>query len=255
MHAAFENALKLLLAPVLIWQGLRVRKHALILPEPRGPRSGRTGTGPRLRLLILGDSSAAGVGVPTQNEALTGQLVGALAEDFTITWDLVARTGATTASTFDWVQKLEPNTFDAVVLAIGVNDVTRSVPLGRWINQNAKLSDLLIGKFNTKRIYTTSLPPMGQFTVFPQPLRWLIGLTAARYDRHMSAFQARRCEITRIRFALSADPAFMATDGYHPGSKFYAIWAQELTKCIKRDFAQETGGKPSSQPSSYLYET
>jgi hypothetical protein len=74
VHVVVETSLKLLLAPLLIWQGLHVRKHALVLPEPAGPRSGTLGSGAPLRLLILGDSSAAGVGVAHQSEALSGQL-------------------------------------------------------------------------------------------------------------------------------------------------------------------------------------
>ena len=57
------------LAPLLILQGLYVRRVTPKLPEPLGKRSGVHGTGPRLRLLILGDSAAAGVGVSTQSQA------------------------------------------------------------------------------------------------------------------------------------------------------------------------------------------
>jgi hypothetical protein len=51
------------LAPVLLLQGLRVRLVTPRLPEPPGPRAGSAGQGPALRLLIAGDSAAAGVGV------------------------------------------------------------------------------------------------------------------------------------------------------------------------------------------------
>ena len=57
-------ALKLALAPVLVAQALRTRRRAPVLPEPAGPRQGCVGQGEsELRLLIAGDSSAAGVGV------------------------------------------------------------------------------------------------------------------------------------------------------------------------------------------------
>ena len=48
--------------------------RALRLPEAEGPRAGSAGEGPALRLLILGDSSAAGVGTTHQEEALLGQM-------------------------------------------------------------------------------------------------------------------------------------------------------------------------------------
>ena len=51
--------LQLLLAPWLIWQGRKVRKNTLRLPEAAGPREGQQGSGTSLRLLVLGDSAAA----------------------------------------------------------------------------------------------------------------------------------------------------------------------------------------------------
>ncbi|MEM8598518.1 MAG: SGNH/GDSL hydrolase family protein, partial [Bacteroidota bacterium] len=61
---------KILLGPVLLAQGKRVRRVALKLPEPPGDRESTVGNGPPLRLLVVGDSSAAGVGAETQDDAL-----------------------------------------------------------------------------------------------------------------------------------------------------------------------------------------
>ena len=55
-------------------QGILVRRRAVELPEAKGPRAGIVGKGKPLRLLVIGDSSAAGVGVNTQDEAIAGQL-------------------------------------------------------------------------------------------------------------------------------------------------------------------------------------
>ena len=54
------------LFPILIPQGLYVSITVPRLPEPTGERVGEVGHGSPLRLLIVGDSSAAGVGVATQ---------------------------------------------------------------------------------------------------------------------------------------------------------------------------------------------
>ncbi|GGA15166.1 SGNH/GDSL hydrolase family protein [Neptunicoccus cionae] len=251
MRAALETLLKLSLSPLLIWQGLGVRKHALILPEASGERSGCVGTGTPLRVLVLGDSSAAGVGVETQEQALSGQLARALSADYALEWRLVAKTGATTASTLERVKRLHAETFDVVVLAIGVNDVTRSVPLRRWLAMHDTLLKLLHTKFGAKRVYTTALPPMGRFPVLPQPLRHVIGLTASRYDVAMAGFLANRPDVTRLQLDLPLDPTLMASDGFHPGAEVYRIWADHVAAAIRSDFppealktaiAQETGG-------------
>ena len=56
--------------PIMYIQGMLVRKYAAELPEAIGPRTGIIGEGKPLRVLVLGDSSAAGVGVETQDEAI-----------------------------------------------------------------------------------------------------------------------------------------------------------------------------------------
>ena len=58
--------------PLMYIQGMIVRKYAAELPEAVGPRAGVIGQGKPLRVLVLGDSSAAGVGVQTQDEAIAG---------------------------------------------------------------------------------------------------------------------------------------------------------------------------------------
>ena len=74
-------ALKLALSPLLLAQALQTRRRLPRLPEAAGPRRGRVGDGTgRLGLLIVGDSSAAGVGVASQDDALAGCLSRALAQ-------------------------------------------------------------------------------------------------------------------------------------------------------------------------------
>jgi hypothetical protein len=58
-----------LLAPVLAAQGMYVRRVTPSLSEPEGVRSGVFGAGPKIKLLIVGDSAAAGLGAATQHQA------------------------------------------------------------------------------------------------------------------------------------------------------------------------------------------
>src|SRR5918998_1273279 len=60
----------LALAPLLVAQGRRVRRTTPRLPEAPGDREGVTGAGPALRLLVVGDSAAAGAGARDARGAL-----------------------------------------------------------------------------------------------------------------------------------------------------------------------------------------
>ena len=131
------------LAPLLIAQALYVRRVTPRLPEPAGERAGSSGSGKAIRLLILGDSAAAGVGVSTQGEALTGQLISALGSDFRVTWTLMAQTGHAAEEVLANLEKVPPEIFDVVVTSVGVNDVTHGTRVHKWIDQQRRIIDLL----------------------------------------------------------------------------------------------------------------
>ena len=69
------DLLRTLLAPVLLVQGRRMFARMPKLPLPTDLEPGPRGDGPPLSLLVVGDSSAAGIGVGRQEDALLGQLV------------------------------------------------------------------------------------------------------------------------------------------------------------------------------------
>src|ERR1035437_9235238 len=69
-------------APVIVVQGRQVRRATPVLPEAAGPREGTEGAGEHgaeLALLVLGESTAAGVGAGTQAGGLGRQAATALA--------------------------------------------------------------------------------------------------------------------------------------------------------------------------------
>ena len=71
------------LFPLLYAQAQGVRAGVVPLPEPPGPRKGCEGRGTdALRLLVIGDSSAAGVGADHQDEALARPLARQIAQRF-----------------------------------------------------------------------------------------------------------------------------------------------------------------------------
>ncbi|MEY8839238.1 SGNH/GDSL hydrolase family protein, partial [Cribrihabitans sp. XS_ASV171] len=152
-------------------QGLAVRRRAVRLPEPEGPRAGRAGRGPNLRLLILGDSSAAGVGAGMQAQALSGQLVARLGRHYAVSWQLEAMTGRTTADALAALDRVE-GPIDMAVTALGVNDVTRGVSRARFAEGQAALVERLQA-MGARRLVLSGVPPMERFPALPQPLAWV----------------------------------------------------------------------------------
>ena len=220
------------LGPLLLLQGRYVRRVTPVLPEPPGPRAGRVGSGPALRLLILGDSAAAGVGAATQDEALAGQLVLALKSRFDLRWKLIARTGATTDDTLQTLAALTREPFDVVVTSLGVNDVTGGRSPRRWMKDQARLVALLREEFGARRILLSALPPMHLFPALPQPLRAYLGAQALRYNAALREFAQTRADCTWVPLDVTQDRSHMAHDGFHPGPPVYAAWAGLLARQI-----------------------
>jgi len=244
---SFGRALALPLAPVLIWQGRRVRRDTPKLPEAEGPREGIDGAetsdqsgefaspDKSLRLLILGDSSAAGVGASTQSEALSGQLRACLASTLTVPlhWRVVARTGIATGEALALLDELmpdQPEAFDIALVALGVNDVTALRGVSRWLADVDRVCARLCERHSVKRVIWSGLPPMHRFPALPQPLRTVIGLHARALDRALAVHFLRDGSANwRRHIAMPLMPeGAVASDGFHPGPLAYARWAQTL---------------------------
>ena len=121
------------LAPVIVPQGIWTNLRVPTLPEPAGARQGRVGEGPPLRLLIVGDSAAAGVGVSRQDDALLGQVVSRLRRRYCVEFELQARTGFTTADILQRLDEMAPQAFDVVLTSLGVNDVLALTGRATWL--------------------------------------------------------------------------------------------------------------------------
>lgn len=223
----------IVLAPVLLAQGRHVRRTVVTLLEPTGAREGADGSGPRLRLMVMGDSAAAGVGAPTQDDALTGRIVAGLTNSFHVKWKLLAFTGATTADLLARLNSMPAEDFDVVVTSLGVNDVTGRRSLADWRRQQKQLVALLANKFRVRHILLSGLPPMHRFPALPQPLRWYVGRRAQDFDRALArlADSQPTCEFVKLSYAMM-DLQTMAADGFHPGPAIYAAWAQEVVRRI-----------------------
>jgi lysophospholipase L1-like esterase len=226
------------LAPLLIAQGHHVRRVTPKIPEPPGKRSGSAGAGPRLRLLIVGDSSAAGVGASLQDDALSGHLVSHLSSVFQVTWELRAKTGHAVKEVMEELEAAPVETFDVALVAVGVNDVTGRTPTKVWNARHAKLVMTLKNKFGVRHILYSSLPPMHRFPALPQPLRWYLGMRAKQLNGLLQkmAVADSQCELLRMDFPFELQ--YMASDGFHPGPPAYALWGRRVAETIRHRLQQ-----------------
>jgi lysophospholipase L1-like esterase len=220
------------LLPLIAVQGLKVRRDALRLPEAEGPRSGARGRGPRLRLLVLGDSAAAGVGAKHQREALAGHLAAALAEHHRVEWQLVARTGWTVADAHAALDELGDAQYDVAVTSLGVNDVTGGRSARGYARAMDALTTRLRDRHGVGRVVCSGLPPMHLFPALPQPLRGFLGTRARALDAALAELSRADPTLVHLPWRGALDAAGMAADGFHPGPPIYREWAAAVATAL-----------------------
>ena len=256
------------LAPVYLYQGHKIKRDTVRLPEPNGERHGQVqldnpaGNLPNtlkdnrqqtLNLMIVGDSAAAGVGSETQQEALVGNLIPILTQQpiiqttfNTLNWSLQATTGHTS---FDILRRLyvlpaPSQAIDIMILSVGVNDTTSSVSVDKWQRQIEDIVAIAQRKFGVRELVFLSLPPMAQMPAIPAPLNNFVGAKASILDNTLQQVCTAHDGVTYMAtdFARMIDEhsngtpidirVMFASDGFHPSSLMYGYWAQQLAELI-----------------------
>jgi len=169
-------------------------------------------------------------------EALAGRLSAALAQRLggSVHWQLIAKTGHTTADALAEFEASAAQAADVLVTALGVNDVVSQVSPRRWAHQLQRLHELAVRRAGVRYSLHSAVPPMHAFPLLPQPLRWLLGAHALRMNRMLArslAGQAQRgLQALPAHLHGSAAAALMAPDGFHPGPAGYQLWAEALAE-------------------------
>lgn len=227
------------LAPLLLVQGRRARDATPRLPEAEGARAGCVGQGRPLRLLILGDSAAAGVGVISQDEALSGCLQRELMSRHRLQWHLLARTGAGVADARAMLRDARGIGCDAALVSLGANDATALRGTRGFVSEYAGLVAQLRDDCGARCVLASGLPPMHAFPALPQPLRGIIGAHARRLDRALAHWCVGQPDLEHLPFGELPAREWMASDGFHPGARVYAHWARRAASRIAARLASD----------------
>jgi lysophospholipase L1-like esterase len=231
LHAA--SALSLLGAPLYWLQGRGVRRDTPRLDEAPGERAGLlSGTDPAFRLVGLGESPMAAVGLADQAEGVIPILAGILAAETgrRIEWRTAARSGATARFTTDaLLPRLQSEPTDLAIIALGVNDCLAMRSPGRWRERLEQLTQAVVDRLGPERIIFAGIPPMQHFPALPWPLSSSLGLRAALLDAVTARFAESRADLLHAPMDFVEHPdGLFCRDGFHPNARAHALWARQL---------------------------
>ena len=235
MHLPFWLT-TVLLSPVLLYQGNRTRKVTPRLPEAQGSRSGQYGDrGPEFRILVIGESTAAGVGVARHEQGLASQIALQIhtRSGQTVSWCTFGVNGIRLGQLNTTLANVELPQADAVVLSMGVNDTTGFTPRRQFRQQLMALREEVRPR-HPAPLYLLSVPPMHLFTALPSPLRHIMGWRARQLNRvYEELAKQAPGDFRYLSYPALTDTSLLASDGYHPGESGYRAIAEALAERIR----------------------
>lgn len=231
-----------LLLPFVWRQGQRVRATLPQLPAAGGPRTGEVrGTGLPVRLLVFGESTAAGVGASNHAEGLAGQTARILARQTgrPVHWRAHGQRGLTARAAHDALLPTLPRApFHVVILALGVNDVIALHSPLRWQRDLGRLVANLRARIDHPPVVLAGVPPINRFPALPQPLRTVLGWRGRLLDRAARIFAQSTRAVTHTATSLPEGDAGFCSDGFHPAPAGYAQWGARLARTATQTMQQ-----------------
>ncbi len=219
-------------------QGVLVKRRAERMPEAAGVRGtiAHTTADPeqRLRLVVLGDSSAAGIGVDHNQDGMAGQTALHLmrARAVHVDWEVRGMGGLTAGELVGYVQQEPMADAGVVVVAVGVNDTKNLHSRRRWRRELSHLFELIAGAAPRAEIAYLAVPPLEAFPLLPHPLSEVLGRRARQMGAISAELAAAHPRVRRIELSVPTDPAMWARDGFHPSARLYAQFGQEIVAAL-----------------------
>jgi lysophospholipase L1-like esterase len=224
---------------VLAVEGLLAARRQYVSSDHAPPVTGMFGAGggTPLRLLMLGDSTAAGLGVDHTEETVGGRLAELIASTGRqVRLDSVAVTGSRAADLATQVSRaLVRGAPDIAVILIGATDATHFTALGE-LHQHLAAAVRRLRSAGCEVVVGTC-PDLGAARNFAQPLRELIGWAGRRVGEvsQRAALDGGGTAIdlaARTGAVFRADPGTLSEDRFHPSADGYQLWALALYPAV-----------------------
>ncbi|MEM9823645.1 MAG: SGNH/GDSL hydrolase family protein [Bacteroidota bacterium] len=239
--------LSLPLLPILAWQGKRVRKNIPDVPEAEAPFEGSVGEAKaNLRLLTLGESTIAGVGVDKHQNGITGQLAEELhrLSGRGVCWKVLAKSGYTAQVVCEQLVPQIPATpFDIIVVGLGGNDTFKLNSPGKWRKDFIHLIQAIQKRQPQSKVVIANMPPVGNFPAFPKLMQLVLGGLVRLHGRSIRDLphlfervyyidQHIHFEewLDKVEGTYSIEEFF--SDGVHPAPITYSLWGKEIAQYI-----------------------
>ena len=239
------------LLPLLYFDAKRVRRKIPQLHEASNTegfcKSDESSEIP-LKLLTIGESTIAGVGVESHETGFSGTLAKELSEKTSkgVEWKVYAKSGY---SSKDIIEKILPSIdekeVDIIVLGMGANDAFTLNTPGQWKKNIIEIITHLQTKYPQVQICFTSMPPIKKFPAFSFSMRFVLGnlveILGEELARTVQSFENvsyydKPIDVEKWcrELGIEPKPELFFSDGVHPSELTYQIWAKDTALEISK---------------------
>jgi lysophospholipase L1-like esterase len=229
------------LATTLAAEVMAAKRRRFLPADPVLEISGVLGPdeGEPLVLVVLGDSSVAGVGADSVEDTLTYGVAKALSDHYRVVLHALGVSGSRLANVVNQqLPQLEGLEADIVLVCVGTNDVTHGTTIREARRQLRLLVDGLAEVAPDARVIVSGLPPAETSAAFHRPLRDLLGLRALLFTRlyraELTPHGISVFDIAKLtKSAFHGKREMFSADRFHPSSAGYAFLGTVYGRAVR----------------------
>jgi lysophospholipase L1-like esterase len=222
----------LALFPLVAVQGTVTRRRVPCLPPVEAPNAGWVpGRGTAIRMLAIGESTVAGVGLARSDETVVATTARALARRTgrPVKWHGHGLSGATVSvAAAQLLPQIAAEPADFLVIAFGVNDTLAYRSPAAFANDLAALVTGVRRRIGEAAVVITGVAPLACFPALPWPLRTILNWRSAALQESAERLADRLPRVVVERFSEPLGPHLFASDGFHPNREAHALWGEEI---------------------------
>jgi lysophospholipase L1-like esterase len=233
--------------PILYFQSMKLKGSMPDLPEASGTEGQvNSSSNKHLKIIALGESTVAGVGVETNEEGFMGEFARrmSLGLEANVTWKIYAKSGFTAQKVREQIlPQIKDDTADLIIVGLGGNDSFKlKSPLSWQRNIEALIEEIRL-QFPETPIGFTNIPPIKDFMAFTPLMQFVFGnmgeilgeQLAKITSEHPNVFYSpEKLTLQGLskKYALDADLSEFFSDGVHPSKLTYHILARHFAEFL-----------------------
>lgn len=205
--------------PFLFFEAAQIKRTGIRLPSLSENK--KFGNG-KSKLLLIGESTAAGVGASSIEKTLGGNLSSLFGKDYELV--NLGKNGLTARQAYSFLKKNQgdkPLKINGLILFLGANDCFRLTRPGHFKDSLQQLITSASTDYQPDWIYLADIPPVHLFPAFSILMKKFLKIQRSYLQQEMVELATNNRKIIFAPIYLDLQPDFFSKDKIHPSDKGY----------------------------------